>query len=71
MPLDVVRFVQAMMAKGYTLREATDGADLAARHGGVGTVVAMLGTRHCQITTDIEGDSLILKSVTPIDTGRP
>ena len=69
MPWDAGRFVQAMMTHGFTLEEAKSAAEMIV-HGETirrppypCSMAMVLGRRPCQITADLEGNSLVLKSI--------
>jgi hypothetical protein len=68
------RFVQALVDEGCGEEEARDVArlvtKLAARAGYPFTISAMVGRRNCQITADVEGNALVLASLTVLDVGH-
>ena len=69
------RFVKALMAEGATKEEAGGIARLITKIAirGAGypfTISVMVGTRNCEVTADVEGNALVLKSVTALDVGH-
>ena len=69
------RFVRAMMAEGATKEEAGGIARLITKIAirGAGypfTISLMVGSRNCEITADVEGDALVLKSLTAHEVGH-